>query len=84
METSLTSLKNIGPKSAKWLESVGIHTPDKFYELGPVEAYKLVKSAYPQQISLNMLYALQGAYMDLPWNELPPDLVEQLKQEVAA
>lgn len=83
MKTSFTSLKNIGPKSARWLESVGIHSPDELCELGPVEAYKLVKSAYPQQVSLNMLYALQGAVLDLPWNELPPVLLEKLLLQVA-
>lgn len=83
MKSSLTSLRNIGQKSARWLETVGIHSPDELYELGPVEAYKLVKSAYPQQVSLNMLYALQGAVLDLPWNELPPGLLEKLKQEIA-
>ena len=83
MKSSLTSLRNIGPKSARWLESVGIHSPEELFDLGPVESYKRVKSAYPQEVSLNMLYTLQGAVMDLPWNELPPDIKHKLNREVA-
>lgn len=83
MNSSLTSLRNIGPKSAVWLESVGIHSPRDFFDLGSIEAYKRVESAYPREVSLNMLYALQGAIMDLPWNELPADIKDKLKREVA-
>lgn len=74
---------NIGEKSARWLESVGIHSPEDLYDMGAVEAYKRVKLAYPDLVSLNMLYALQGALLDLPWNELPADIVEKLQKEVA-
>ena len=74
-------MRNIGSNSARWLESVGICSPEELFDLGPVEAYKRVKSAYPQEVSLNMLYALQGAIMDLPWNEIPPDIKEKLKCE---
>jgi hypothetical protein len=74
---------NIGEKSARWLESVGIHSPDDFFDLGPLETFKRVKEAYPDLVSMNMLYVLQGAYMDLPWNELPEDIVEKLKKEFA-
>lgn len=74
---------NIGEKSARWLESVGIHSPEDLYDMGAAEAYKRVKSAYPDLVSLNMLYALQGALLDLPWNELPADIIEKLQKEVA-
>jgi DNA transformation protein len=51
-------------------------------ELGVVATYKRVKAAYPEKVSLNLLYALQAALLDLPWNELPPDIKEELKQQV--
>jgi DNA transformation protein and related proteins len=75
-------VKNIGPKSEQWLADVGIHTLDDVVNLGVVETYKRVKAAYPEKVSLNLLYALQAALLDLPWNELPPDLKEELKQQV--
>ena len=80
--SDLTSLRNIGPKSASWLESVGINTADELFDLGVEEAYRKVRAAYPDQVSLNMLYALQGALLDLPWNELPEEMKSQLRQSV--
>jgi len=75
-------VKNIGPKSKQWLASVGVHTLDDVVSLGVLETYKKVKAAYPEKVSLNLLYALQAALLDLPWNELPPDIKEELKQQV--
>ena len=77
---SLVSLRNIGPKSAQWLNAVGIQTAEDLYEVGAVEAYRRTKSAFPDKVSLNMLYALQGALMDLAWNDLPPDLAVKLRR----
>jgi len=75
-------VKNIGPKSKQWLASVGVYTLDDVVNLGVVETYKRVKAAYPEKVSLNLLYGLQAALLDLPWNELPPDIKEELKQQV--
>jgi DNA transformation protein and related proteins len=75
-------VKNLGPKSKKWLASVGVHTLDDVVNLGVVETYRRVKAAYPEKVSLNLLYGLQAALLDLPWNELPPDIKQELKQQV--
>ena len=75
-------MRNIGPKSSEWLASVGVYTLDDVVNLGVVETYKRVKAAYPEKVSLNLLYGLQAALLDLPWNELPPDIKEELKQQV--
>ena len=75
-------MKNMGPKSSEWLASVGIHTLDDVARLGVVLSYKRVKAAYPDKVSLSMLYGLQAALLDLPWNELPPDIKAELKKQV--
>jgi len=75
-------VRNIGPKSKQWLASIGVHTLDDVASLGVVETYKRVKAAYPEKVSLNLLYAPQAALLDLPWNELPRDIKEELKQQV--
>lgn len=75
-------MKNLGPKSKEWLASVGVHTLDDVVNLGVVETYRRVKAAYPKKVSLNLLYGLQAALLDLPWNELPPDIKQELKQQV--
>jgi DNA transformation protein and related proteins len=75
-------VKNLGPKSREWLASVGVHTLDDVVNLGVVETYRRVKAAYPKKVSLNLLYGLQAALLDLPWNELPADIKQELKQQV--
>lgn len=74
----------MGPKSSAWLASVGIHTLDDVAQLGAVETYKRVKAVYPHQVTLNMLWGLQAALLDLPCaaRELPPDIKEELRQQV--
>jgi len=75
-------VKNLGPKSSEWLASVGVHTLDDVARLGVVETYKRVKAAHPEQVTLNMLWGLQAALLNIPWNELPPDIKEELKRQV--
>jgi len=75
-------MKNIGPKSREWLASVGVYTLDDVAGLGVVETHKRVKAAYPEKVSLNLLWGLQAALLDLPWNELPPDIKSELRKQV--
>ena len=75
-------MKNMGSKSSEWLASIGIHTLDDVAQLGVVETYKRVKAVYPDKVSLNMLWGLQEALLDLPWNELPSDIKEELRQQI--
>ena len=74
-------MRNLGPKSSKWLASIGVHSLDDVARLGVVETYKRVKAAYPEKVTLNMLWGLQAALLDIPWNELPPDIKDQLRKE---
>ena len=75
-------MKNIGPKSSEWLVSIGIHTLEDVAQLGVVETYLRVKAVYPEKVSLNMLYGLQAALLDIPWNELPLEIKDELKRQV--
>jgi DNA transformation protein len=74
-------VKNIGPKSSEWLASIGVHTLDDVARLGVVETYKRVKAAYPEKVTLNMLWGLQAALLDIPWNELPQDIKDELRRQ---
>lgn len=78
----LSELRNIGPQSAEWLREVGILTLDDLEELGAVEAYQRVKHRFPRGVSLNMLYGLQAALLNIHWTELPPDMKADLKAQV--
>ncbi|MEO0561596.1 MAG: TfoX/Sxy family protein [Chloroflexota bacterium] len=79
---SLVDLKNIGPQTAEWLPAVGIHTPQDLAELGAVAAYTRLKTAFPQQINLTALWALQGALMDIPFNQLPEAVKDDLRRQL--
>ena len=59
-----------------------MHSLEDVAKLGVVETYKRVKDAYPEKVSLNLLYGLQAALLDISWNELPPDIKEELKRQV--
>ena len=75
-------MKKLRPKSSEWLASVGIHSLDEVARLGVIETYKRVKAAYPDKVTLNLLWGLQAALLDIPWYELPPDIKEELKRQV--
>ena len=73
----LLSLKNIGRTSALWLNVIGIHDIDELKAIGPVEAYTRINNR-GIRTSKVLLYALQGALLDLHWNDIPEDLKVQL------
>lgn len=71
-------VRNLGPVSAAWLREIGVETLAELADLGVVEAYRRVKAVHPKA-SLNLLYAMQAALLDLPWQKLPAELKDQLK-----
>ena len=79
-KSELSKLRNIGAVSEAWLNEVGIFTRADLEEAGAVEAYRRVR-ARGHNASLNLVYAVQGAIMDLHWTDLPFELKEQLKRE---
>ncbi len=78
----LSKLKNIGEVSEKILNSIDVYTREDIEELGTVTIYFILKD-HGHDVSMNMVYALQGAIMNLHWNDLPKkvksDLIEQVK-----
>lgn len=81
-QSELLQLKNLGMASVNILHAVGINTCAELRRTGAVEAYRKIK-AREINVSKVMLYALQGALMDIHWNDLPPDLKQQLVDEAA-
>lgn len=78
--SELFQLKNLGMASVNILHSVGINTREDLSQLGAVAAYQKIKARH-LNVSKVMLYALQGALMDVHWNELSPELKAQLVSE---
>jgi DNA transformation protein and related proteins len=75
--SDLSQLKNLGTASINILRAVGINSYEDLKSAGPVNTYLLIKRRNIH-VSKVMLYALQGALMNVPWNQLSPDLKAQL------
>lgn len=78
--SELLELKNLGVATVNILHAIGINTYTELRKVGAVEAYRRIK-ARDINVSKVMLYALQGALMDIHWNELPTDMKQQLVSE---
>jgi DNA transformation protein len=81
---ALSHLRNVGPETARRLTALGVADEAALRRVGAVQAYRLLKSADPRHTTLNALWALAGALLDLPWTHLPPDLKETLRAEAMA
>jgi TfoX/Sxy family transcriptional regulator of competence genes len=82
MNDELQRLKNLGKTSAQWLHASGIHNLDDLRRLGSVGAYRAVQ-ARGFRASRVLLYAIEGALLDVPWGQLPLDHKEALNQALA-
>ncbi|MGV8843277.1 MAG: TfoX/Sxy family protein [Pseudomonas sp.] len=83
MDDELQHLKNLGKTSAQWLHAVGIHSATDLRRLGAVSAYRAVR-ARGFRASKVLLYAIEGALLDMQWNDLPPDHKAQLNSQLQA
>ena len=77
-EVPLGHLKNLGPKSVAWLGDVGITSRADLERLGSVGAFRKIVEA-GHTTSLNLLYALEGALLDLRHDRLSNALKENLR-----
>jgi DNA transformation protein len=63
---AISELPNLGPKSQAALAAAGITTVAQLRRLGSVTAYLRARQA-GAHVSLNLLWALEGALTGLPW-----------------
>ena len=80
----IAAMRNIGPRSAQWLAEAGIVTERDLRRIGPVAAYTKVEANHPSSATLNLLWALQGALLDMTWTELPDAVKAELKRDLAS
>lgn len=78
----MEKIRNIGPKTQTLLGAIGVFTMQDLQDLGAVETYRHLKAAFPERVSLNALYALEAALMNLDWRDLPPERKEELRAEI--
>ncbi|KAF1070110.1 MAG: hypothetical protein GAK45_00908 [Pseudomonas citronellolis] len=81
MNDELLHLKNLGKTSAQWLHAVGIHSASDLRRLGSVGAYRAVR-ARGFRASKVLLYAIEGALLNVHWNDLTADHKQALLGEL--
>lgn len=81
MHDELQHMKNLGKTSAQWLHAVGIHSACDLRRLGAVDAYRAVR-ARGFRASKVLMYAIEGALLDIHWNDLPPGLKARLNGQL--
>jgi DNA transformation protein and related proteins len=69
---AIGSLPNLGPKSQQMLAAAGIHSLADLQALGAVAAYVQTKRS-GARVSLNLLWALEGALSGLHWQDVARD-----------
>jgi hypothetical protein len=71
---------NLGPTSAAWLRDAGITSYEDLERLGSVAAFSLVADGRPG-VSVNLLYALEGALQDVRWDLLSREVRADLRRQ---
>jgi DNA transformation protein and related proteins len=77
---NLADMRNLGEKTQRYLQEVGINTPQDLQDIGAIEAWYRLKFMFGKQVNLIFLYALQGALMDCDCFKLPTDIKNHLKE----
>ena len=77
------NMMNLGPKSESWLRELGVHSEEHIREAGVVELFLQVEEA-GHRPSLNLLWSLEGALTETPWEWIDPERKEQLRAELDA
>lgn len=82
-----TQLRNIGPRSAAWLRQVGLRSREDLAAVGAVGAFVRIRRAGFTP-GLTVLYSLEGALRDCPWQALAgaqrAALVDEYQARIAA
>ncbi len=84
MNNSLKGEKNIGPTILKRLNEIGVNSFADLAEMTSVKAYMKICEENPGKTFpvCYYLYSLEGALLDLHWNDLPKDLKKDLRKQV--
>lgn len=74
----LTSMMNLGKEMERKLKSVGIGSCEELMAAGSKEAYRRLKTLYPN-VCLVHLYCLEGAIYQTEYNCLSKEMKQELR-----
>ncbi len=83
-KNSLKGAKNIGSTIIRRLNEIGVYSLADLAELTPVKAYKEICEHNPGKTFpvCYYLYSLEGALLDLHWDDLPQDTKKDLLRQI--
>ena len=84
IDRPLETLTNLGKISARQLAEIGIKSEADLRATGAAAAYLKLKDHFGPGVSLNYLYALDGALKDVSWDLMPETERAALRAEAAA
>ncbi len=67
----LEALINLGRVSARQLAEIGVASEAELRKMGALAAYARLRHRFGRAITLNMLYALDGALRGVRWDNMP-------------
>jgi len=82
--TPVARMRNLGPASARMLRTIGIQTADDLADVGAVAAFTRLRDETGHRPSLNLLWAMEGALLDIDWRHLPPALMERRRAQLGS
>ena len=77
------NLTNFGSISQQWLNAIGVYTKSDLVRLGSIHAYWLMKE-HGFNVTMNIIYAMEGAILNMRWDELPEKLKAELRVAIDA
>ena len=78
----VTTLRNLGPKSAMMLAEVGIRTIGELRAIGAAKAYVRVRAVRSRGASVNLLWSMAAGLDGRGWQEVSAEEKESLLAEV--
>jgi len=79
--SELQKLKNIGAKTEKSLNEIGIFSVADFFAADAIELWRKLRAQNPaKDICICALWQIVGAKLDLPWFDLPPEIREKFRR----
>jgi len=79
---NLTELKNIRGRTARWLRDIGIDSVERLAERDMFEVWTELKRIRPREVEDQLLLELEGAILNVDWQELPGEVKHQLMIKV--
>lgn len=77
----LAHARNLGPRSAEMLADAGFLYLQDVRDVGVAECFRRVRMVRPK-VSLNLLWALEGALTDQDWRNISASRKRELKRAV--